>query len=305
MTTPTVAPAAASNARGIAFMIVTMFVFSTQDGITRLLGAEYPPIFIVMIRYWAFALFVIAFAATQPGGVIAAARTRHPILQISRGLLLSTQICFVTFSFTYLGLGATHAIMAVTPLMVAAAGALILGETVRLAQWLAIGTGFVGVLVLLTPSGDVFDPWALLPLLCAVMFATYSILTRWVATHDRPQTAFFYTGIGGALGMTLVGPFYWTPMASHHWAWMAALCVTGALGHFLLIKAYEHAEASSLQPFAYLQLALVSIIGAVIFGETIDTPFLIGTSIIVGAGLFAWSVSRFGRRRTDKSKRDV
>lgn len=294
MTTPPPAPAA-SNARGIAFMIVTMFVFSTQDGVTRLLGAEYHPIFIVMIRYWAFAAFVIALAATQPGGVIAAARTQHPILQLSRGLLLAIQICFVTFSFTHLGLGETHAIMAVSPLLVAAAGALILGETVRPSQWLAIGTGFVGVLILLTPSGDVFDPWALLPLLCALMFATYSVLTRWVATHDRPQTVFFYTGIGGAVGMTLVGPFYWTDMAPHHWVWMAALCVTGALGHFLLIKAYEHAEASSLQPFAYLQLALVSMIGIVLFSEPLTMKFLIGATLIVAAGLAAWAI---GRTRT-------
>ena len=58
------------------------------------------------------------------------------------------------------------------------------------------------------------------------------------------------------------------------------------LGHFLLIKCYEVAEASAVQPFAYLQLIWASLIGVIIFGEKITTNVLIGACIIVGAGLF-------------------
>ncbi|MEL6297403.1 MAG: DMT family transporter [Pseudomonadota bacterium] len=273
--------------RGIAFMLATMLVFSTQDGVSKLLAEHYPPIFVVMIRYWAFALFAIAFASAQPQGFAATVRTRRPLIHLARGLLLAAQISLLTYSFAVLGLGETHAIMAINPLLIAAAGAVLLGERVVIAQWLAVGAGFVGVLTLVAPTSGVFDPLALIPLGCAFMFATYGILTRWLGRDDSPATSFFYTGIGGALGMTLVGPFFWTQMTATHWVWMLALCVLGMSGHYLLIKAYEQAEAATLQPFAYLQLALTAIIGVVIFGEVIDARFLIGAGIIVAAGLYA------------------
>ena len=72
--------------------------------------------------------------------------------------------------------------------------------------------------------------------------------------------------------MTAVGIWSWEPMTAPDWGWMAALCVTGALGHWLLIRCYEVAEASAVQPFAYLQLVFGSRSSAItIFGETIAT----------------------------------
>ena len=64
------------------------------------------------------------------------------------------------------------------------------------------------------------------------------------------------------------------------------LCCTGALGHFLLIKAYEVAEASAVQPFAYLQLVFAAFTGVLVFGETLTLPVVIGAVIVVAAGLF-------------------
>ena len=69
---------------------------------------------------------------------------------------------------------------------------------------------------------------------------------------------------------------------------MGALCVTGALGHYLLIRAYSLAEASSLQPFSYLQLVWVSIIGVLLLGERLAPNVVLGMVIVVGAGLFTW-----------------
>ncbi|MGF1649695.1 MAG: DMT family transporter [Hyphomicrobiaceae bacterium] len=287
--------------RGVALMIATMAVFSVQDGLTRYLAEHYQPIFIVMVRYWAFALFVLSLSAARPGGIRGAARTVRPMVQMFRGLMLAFQICIVTYSFWRLGLAETHAIMAVNPMLVAILGAVFLGERVTIAQWAVIALGFAGVLVLLAPSAGVIDPFAAVPLLCALMFAAYQILTRWVGRSDKPATSFFYTGIGGAIGMTAIGPFFAEPMAMEHWAFMAALCVTGATGHFLLIKAYEAAEAASLQPFAYLQLAATSAIGVFVFGETLTLKFFGGTALIVVAGLLALQFNQ--RRRATPSPR--
>lgn len=278
--------------RGILFMVATMGVFAAQDGISRHLAELHHPIFIVMIRYWAFAAFVIVLSANRPGGLRGATRTAHPAIQMLRGLMLAGQICIVTYCFTQLGLAATHSVLSSYPLLVAAAGALFLGERVTLAQWFAILIGFIGILVLVQPGAGVFEPLAVVPLFCAGIFASYIILTRWVGRRDTSATSFFFTGIGGAVGITLIGPFFWSTLSGTDWLFMAALCVTGALGHFLMIKAYEHAEAASLQPFAYLQLVLTTIIGITVFDETIDASFLIGATLVVAGGLMALFLAR-------------
>jgi drug/metabolite transporter (DMT)-like permease len=82
-------------------------------------------------------------------------------------------------------------------------------------------------------------------------------------------------------------PFVWTPMqGAADWAWMAALCAMGALGHFLLIKAYEVAEAGTIQPFAYFQLVFVTILALVVFDERLDAWTIAGGALILAAGLY-------------------
>ena len=106
-----------------------------------------------------------------------------------------------------------------------------------------------------------------MPLLAALLFALYGLLTRFVARKDSAPVSFFWTGVVGAIAMTPFGLATWTWMTPADWAWMAALCAMGALGHFLLIKAYEVAEAGTIQPFAYFQLVFVTLIALVAFAR--------------------------------------
>ncbi|MEX1234272.1 MAG: DMT family transporter [Roseovarius sp.] len=271
---------------GIWLMMATTFVFAVQDGLSRYLAEEYNVYMVIMVRYWFFASFVIAISARRRGGLMAAARTRQPIVQTVRALLLISQICIMVTAFTLLGLVESHAVFASYPLLIAALSGPVLGERVGWRRWTAIGIGFVGVLIILEPGFAVFDPVAIVPLVSALMFALYGLLTRYVARRDTAATSFFWTGTVGMVGMTAVGVWFWQPMIGGDWVWMAMLCVTGVLGHFTLIKCYEVAEASAVQPFAYLQLVFVSIIGVFVFGEEIRTNVAIGVAIVVGAGLF-------------------
>ncbi|MCG6904606.1 MAG: DMT family transporter [Rhodobacter sp.] len=271
---------------GITLMVVTTLIFATQDGVSRHLAGEYNVMMVVMIRYWFFAAFVIALASRQAGGLRAAAATRQPVLQATRGLLLAAEICVMVAAFTLLGLVESHAVFACYPLLVAALSGPILGEAVGWRRWMAIAVGFVGVLIILRPGFSVFSPLALIPLASALMFALYALLTRYAAGKDGPATSFFWTGTMGALAMTVAGLWFWQPMTPPDWAWMALLCVLGASGHYTLIKCYDVAEASAVQPFAYLQLVFAATIGITVFGETIATNVIIGAGIIVAAGLF-------------------
>ena len=271
---------------GILLMIATTFVFAVQDGISRHLAGEYNVYMVVMVRYWFFAAFVITVAARRAGGVRAAAATRQPLLQGFRALLLVAEICVMIYGFTLLGLIEAHAVFASYPLLIAALSGPVLGEHVGWRRWVAIGVGFIGVLVILQPGLGVFKPEAMVPLIAALMFALYGLITRYAARLDSAATSFFWTGTVGAVAMTAVGLWFWEPMSGPDWVWMGALCVTGALGHYTLIKCYEVAEASAVQPFAYLQLVFASVIGIAVFSETIRANVALGAGIVVAAGLF-------------------
>ena len=273
---------------GILLMIVTTVIFAAQDGISKHLASEYNVYMVVMIRFWFFAAFVIAVASRKAGGVRAAAATSQPLVQGFRAVLLISQICVMIISFTLLGLVETHAVFVCYPLMVAALSGPVLGEHVGWRRWLAIGVGFIGVIIILEPGFGVFQPLAAIPLLGAFMFALYGLLTRYVARRDSAATSFFWTGTVGSVAITCVGIWFWEPMIAPDWGWMALLCVTGALGHYTLIRCYEVAEASAVQPFAYLQLVFVSVIGLSVFGETIRPNVAMGVALIVAAGLFTW-----------------
>ena len=272
---------------GIALMILTTIIFAAQDGVSRYLGEAYNVLTVVMIRYWFFALFVVALSASRSGGIARVARTRQPALQIFRGVLLAAEICVTVLSFVLLGLIESHAIFAIYPLLVAALAGPVLGEYVGWRRGVAILVGLIGVIIILRPGIRVFSPAAIVPLIGALMFALYALLTRKVARLDSAETSFFYTGVAGAAAITLVGMWFWTPIQGwRDWLWMAGLCATGVVGHFLLIKCYEVAEAAVVQPFAYFQLVFVGIIGFLLFDERPDGWTLAGAAVILGAGLY-------------------
>ena len=289
------APGGSDDRLGIGLMVLTTAVFAAQDGLSRHLAGEYNVLMVVMIRYWFFALFVVALAVRRSGGVRAAARTARPVLQAARGLLLAGEICVMVTAFTLLGLVESHAVFAIYPLLVAALSGPLLGERVGWRRWSAIGAGFAGVVVILQPTGGVWSWAAAIPFTAALMFALYNPLTRLASRTDTTATSFFWTGTVGALVTTAVGAWSWEPMTAPDWAMMATLCVSGAAGHWLLIRTYEAAEASVVQPFAYLQLVFASLIGLAVFGEALRANVVWGGALVIAAGLFTlWRARRAG-----------
>ncbi|RWX75934.1 DMT family transporter [Neorhizobium lilium] len=283
---------------GLVFALTAVSIFAIQDGISKHLGTAYPPIFITMIRYWAFAGFVVAVASRSKGGLRATASPNRPWLQVGRGVLLVAQIVVSIFSFSRVGLAATHTIFAATPLVVACLSVPLLGEKVGWRRWLAIGIGFIGILMIVDPLHANFDYRIVIPIIGTVMFALYSVMTRLASRTDTADTAFFYTGFAGAVAITVIGPFYWSHITAVNWIWMLVLCMTGMSGHYLLIRAYSLLDAVAVQPMFYVQSVLVCIIGVALFDEVMTKNMIIGCAIVIGAGIFTiWREAKSGRAR--------
>ncbi|MFE3839215.1 DMT family transporter [Pseudogemmobacter sonorensis] len=272
---------------GIALIILSTLVFALQDGVSRYLGSHYSIITIVAIRFWVFAAVAIGLSMASEGGIRRVARSTVPWMQVARVGLLIVQIWLTIAGFVSLGLIPAHAIFAINPLLVAALAWPILGEAVDWRRGAAIFAGMMGMLVILRPGFQVFDPAAIFPLAGALLFALYSLLTRRVARHDDAATTFFYTGVGGAILSTVALPFFWTPIIGIvDYLLIAALCALAILGHFLHIRAYAMAEASVLQPFSYFQLIFIVALGLMLFGESLDGWTIAGAGLIVLAGLY-------------------
>jgi len=272
---------------GIMLMVATMTVFAIQDGVSRYLAENYNVITVVMIRYIFFMLFVLAYSARQQGGIGAVACTNQLGLQIGRGVLMVAQICIAILSFSTVGLVHFHAVFASYPLIVTALSVPILGEQVGWRRWTAVLVGFCGVLLILRPGTSVFSSASILPVVAAAMMAVYGIMTRFAARRDTANTSFFWTAIAGGAAMMVIAPFFWVPPQGGDWVWMGILCLTGTGGHYLLIRALDATKASTIQPFAYLQLVFASSIGVLVFDDRLDPMLIAGSSIIVGSGLFA------------------
>jgi drug/metabolite transporter (DMT)-like permease len=140
--------------------------------------------------------------------------------------------------------------------------------------------------MILQPGFRVFEPEALIPLTSALMFALYGLLTRYAGSAGQASTSFFWTGTVGAVVMTSSASgsgSRWRRPTGAGWRCFAS---PGAGGHWLLIKTYEVAEASAVQPFAYLQLVFATALGIAVFGERPEPAVFLGAAVIVSAGLF-------------------
>ena len=274
---------------GIGLMVVTTFMFSTMDGVSRYLAENNNVFTLVTMRYWFIAIVMAITCLFVKDSFQKILYTKQPFTQFSRGLILSLNNCLVVYTFTLLGLVETHAIIACYPLIVAGLSVPFLGEKFGWRRWTAIFIGFVGVIIILRPTTNVISEGAIYALVGAIMFAVYLILTRYVSRLDKAITSFFWAGIGGSVTMTIISFFIWENILKEDFLWLLIMCVLSASSHFMMVKTLQVAEASVIQPFSYLQLVFGSIIGVTIFSESIDSMIVVGVTIVIGAGLFtAW-----------------
>ena len=273
--------------KGIFIIIIATLFFAIMDGVSRYLAETYNVFVINMIRSWVLALFVILISLRKKDGIKKVLSSKQPFVQFIRGVLLTLAILIGVYSFTKLGLVQTHSIMSFFPLIVVAFSAPILNEKIGIQRWLAVIFGFIGIIIILDPVNFILSFDGLLPLLGAFVLGFYTILTRKVSETDKSETSFFWVAIIGFFIMSCLGPFHWEPILFNDWGWMALLCVLSTVGHFLLIMAYENAEASILQPFTYFQLLFASIIGICFFNDKITLSIFVGGSIVVLSGIFA------------------
>ena len=270
--------------------MLAMLCFAGMDAISKWLVADYSVAQMMWIRYILLCLF--AWFVVRRQGLRAAFRTTRPVLQIVRSLIAVVEGAMFVLAFRYLPLADTHAVAATSPLIVIALGVLFLGERAGLARWLAVAAGFVGVLLIVRPGFRNLEWPLLLPLVGAIMWAGYQILTRLASLSDSPGTSLLWSAVIALIATSFVGPVYWQWPSTLAWTLMIVISLMGAIAHYALIKALDYAEAGAVQPFAYTLLVWVTILGFVLFGDVPDVWTILGAAIVVLSGLYTWHHDR-------------
>jgi drug/metabolite transporter (DMT)-like permease len=279
------------NTLGALFTVLAMLCFASMDTIAKWLVADYPIGQMMWVRYAVFCVFAW-LVARRRGGLRAAFRSRRPALQAGRAVLAVIESAIFVMAFRYMPLADAHAIAATSPLIVIALGAMFLGEKVDAARWGAVLAAFGGVLLIVRPGFRTLDWPVLIPMVGALLWGSYQILTRLSARSDSPDTTLVWSAFAALAVTSLIGPFEWQWPDAMSWALMLVTGVLGALAHYGLIRALDYAEASSIQPYSYTLLVWVTVLGALVFGDFPDGWTILGAAIVVASGLFTWRHDR-------------
>lgn len=277
----------ADRLRAIGLVTLAVSMFACLDGTAKYLVtvSQLPVGQIVWMRF--FSHFLLALLAFGMVSVPRLLRTRRPVHQLARSVLMLSSTLLNVIALRYIRLDQTTTILFLAPLVVALLAGPVLGEWVGWRRLIAVLVGFTGILVAIRPGFAAFHPAFLLSLGCMLSYSVYILITRYLAAHDTSEATLFYS--------TLVGTIFLVPWAVIEWVWPAdiltwiallSLGFWGGLGHYLLIIAYRWAPASSIAPFIYFQLVAVTAIGYFVFGDLPDVWTVAGSAIIVASGVY-------------------
>lgn len=275
---------------GVLLILGACLLLASHDGLSKYLTQFYPVLVIIWVRYLVQTLLMLALFSPQMGRRIF--RTLRPGLQFCRGLsLVGISILFIT-GLNFIPLAEATAVIFLTPLLVTIASAM-LGEKVTRSQWLAVGFGLLGVMIIVRPGGALFTPAILLPFGAAVCFTLYQLLTRRLSATDHPVTSNFLSSLVGTLVTGLMVLAEWQTPAPEDLLVMGLLGAMAMTGHLLLTNAFRFASAAVLAPFTYAQIIFAGVVGFIVFGHTPDLWPSIGMAIIIASGFgMAWVQSR-------------
>ena len=275
----------ASQRQGIALLLAAIFLFSLMDAMAKLAaGLGYPPMQVVFVRLAINLALVLALFAPRLRQV---ARTRHPGLQVLRGLTQVATVGLFFISLRHIGLAQATALTDINPVLIILLAAVFLGETITRRKLIAIVTALAGALIVLRPGLGVVQPAAILPLIAAVTYAIGAIATRLVRGDSTATSVLWGTTIATAVA-GLAMPLVWVPIAPGDLWVFALMGLVGTVAQAALIRAYALGEASVLAPFGYVGLIWAGLWGWLIFDMLPDIWTVIGALVIAGAGLYLW-----------------
>lgn len=271
--------------RGVALMILAIFLFTAMDATAKGLIDRYPAPQVIWVRFAGQLVVVLLILRHHLGPVL---RTRFPVLHFWRSASQFGATTFFFLSLAHIGLAEATAIADTNPVLITLGAALFLGERLGPRRIVGVVAALIGALIVIRPGAGVFSWAAILPFLCAISYATSALLTRRIGAQESVWASMVYAALFGTIVAGAALPFVWTPVAAEDlWKFGLIACLgTGA--QLCIIRSFSITEAGIVAPFAYLGIVFAAVWGAVLYDQWPDRWTVVGALVIVGAGLYVW-----------------
>ena len=294
---------AVNNSKGIILVLIAMATFSVHDAIIKFIFEE-------------TALYEIYFGRTLIATILSATyllltkqkiifKTGYPILSLIRVILHFLAFSFYFISLTYMSLAVATALYFSTPLFMSILAKLFLKEDIGIRRWLAISVGFLGIFIILNPDLRDFEFKNLLPVMCALFYASSMTISKKTADKDNVHTQLFYFYIITVTICLIIfllsgsGEFNrfddptmkfisrdWFYNPSFTWKYIIVMGILASVAFTCIFKAYTTYSTSITSIFEYSLIIWSVIIGYLLFNDIPTFRTLVGIILVVGAGIF-------------------
>ncbi len=276
---------AESNRLGILWMLLAVIAFIGNDAMIKSMGERLPAAQMIVVR-GVMAITLIVLVAWRMGAMNRFAEIARPWVVVRAGFEGLGTLLYLAALFK-LPLANATAINMSSPLFVTLLAVPFLREKVDRARWLAIGAGFMGVLLVIQPRLDGFNAYAWLCLLATLIYACRDLMTRKIsATTPSILVTLATAGVVWLMALGVLVVEGWKPMQWRDVGLLAIASVLLSTGYFSVISAIRLGEISVVAPFRYTSLLWALIIGYVVWGHVPNTLAWAGIALLTGAGLF-------------------
>lgn len=279
---------------GIAFMLVSVIIFTLVNVFSKIVMATYPPAQVFFIR--GFGAMAVMLPLLARDNFAAARNLPRPGIQILRvALSVSDAMLFFT-AIKYIPLVDATTCYLAAPIFVTAFSAIFLREQVGWRRWTAVLVGFIGVLIALRPTGASMSWPALLALAGCLCQSILMIITRYVRGSSNVFLATAQVAGSFVFG-GLVTAFVFVPPT---WLMVVLLMISGIVnvaGVICVNRALIVAPASIVAPFQYTMIVWAILLGFLAFGDIPSLNTTIGAAIVAGAGIYIFLRERKVTRR--------
>jgi drug/metabolite transporter (DMT)-like permease len=271
--------------KAIVLMLTAMAVLPLIDVFAKFLSQQGIPILqLVWARFFFGAVLTLPFALQVEGPRLF--QPSHPWMQFFRAVLLILGTAFFFLALRYLPIADTLAIYFIQPILVTALSPFLLGENVGPRRWATVALGFIGVLIIIRPGFKDLNPGVIFAFSAGLCSAFYLILTRKMTGAVNAMVTSFQTSFIGAIALSATVPFLWVGLQNTQWMMMFGLGFFAILGHYLVAKAYDLAEASLLSPISYTEMINAVVCGWIFFGDFPDQWTFFGVAILMGCAFY-------------------
>lgn len=281
--------------RGILLMCVSTVAFSIMHGLVRFVSEVLPPFQIAFFRNVLGLAFLLPLLMRSRFEML---RTKRIGLHALRGVINIVAMLMFFTALSISPLAKVTALSFTAPIFMAILAVLVLGERFRIYRWMAILSGFAGMLVILRPGLVAIDTGALLVTGSAALWAVAMVLIKILSRTESSLTIVAYMGI--FLGIFSIFPalWVWQPFGLQTLGWMVLIGLFGTIAQMALSQALKETDPTALMPFDFLKLIWTALIGAWFFAEVPDVYTWIGAAVIFSSGLFIAFRERQMKQRT-------